>query len=226
VRVSPEVPQWAAHELRKIGRISRPESVMAALALLALLLWIFGGRWISATAVALLTLCLMILTGVVAWDDVLGYRRAWSNLVWFATLITLANGLGKVGFLAWFAGTATGGLGGLSPMTGVEVIVAVFFVSHYMFASLTAHTTAVLPVLLTAAVAMPGIPVAVLSLALSYALGLMGVLTPYATGSAPIYYGSGYITHREFWVLGLVFGAIFLGALLLLGVPYLALLHR
>jgi len=35
----------------------------------------------------------------------------------------------------------------------------------------------------------------------------MGVLTQYATGSAPIYYASGYITRREFWRLGAIFDA-------------------
>jgi L-tartrate/succinate antiporter len=49
----------------------------------------------------------------------------------------------------------------------------------------------------------------------------MGILTPYATGPAPVYYGSGFIGRREFWKLGLIFGAIFLAALLLIGVPTL-----
>jgi L-tartrate/succinate antiporter len=54
----------------------------------------------------------------------------------------------------------------------------------------------------------------------------MGILTPYATGPAPIYYGSGYISRRDFWVLGLVFGVIFLAVLLVVGLPYLAVLAR
>jgi di/tricarboxylate transporter len=47
--------------------------------------------------------------------------------------------------------------------------------------------------------AAPGVPVKQVSLLLCYGLGLIGVLTPYATGAAPIYFGSGYITRREFW---------------------------
>jgi len=60
-----------------------------------------------------------------------------------------------------------------------------------------------------------------LALALCYAVGLMGVLTPYATGPAPIYFGSGYISRKEFWTLGLVFGLLYLFVLLALGLPYL-----
>lgn len=49
----------------------------------------------------------------------------------------------------------------------------------------------------------------------------MGVLTPYATGAAPIYYASGYIGRGEFWKLGAIFGAVYLTVLLGLGIPYL-----
>ena len=69
--------------------------------------------------------------------------------------------------------------------------------------------------------AVPGMPVRTLALLLVFSLGIMGVLTPYATGPAPVYYGCGFITRRDFWRLGLIFGLIFLAALLLIGVPWL-----
>jgi L-tartrate/succinate antiporter len=90
-----------------------------------------------------------------------------------------------------------------------------------MFASLTAHTTALLPVLLTAAIAVPEMPVKLISLLFCYTLGLMGIISPYATGPGPIYYGSGYIRPKDFWTLGFIFGAIYLAVLLMIGVPYL-----
>src|SRR4030095_5203243 len=144
VKVSAEVPKWAGRELSRMGRLSRREVTMSSLALLALVLWICGGRWIHATAVALVTFSLMLVTGVVRWDEVLGYRRAWSYLVWFATLVTLADGLNKVGFLGWFAAGAGDMVSGLPLMVQVAFVVTVFFVAHYMFASLTAHATAFL----------------------------------------------------------------------------------
>jgi L-tartrate/succinate antiporter len=226
VTTTAEVPLWARRELAAMGPLSRRELSMGLLAILALALWIFGGPWMSATTVALLSLSLMLVTGVLSWDDVLGYRRGWNNLVWFATLITLADGLSRVGFLPWFATTVASSLGGLPVAVKVVLLVVVFFVSHYMFASLTAHATALLPVLLTAVVVVPDLPITVVALALSYTLGLMGILTPYATGSAPLYYGSGYIGHRDFWTLGLRFGALYLVVVLALEVPYLVLLHR
>jgi L-tartrate/succinate antiporter len=225
VRVSADVPAWADVELLKMGSVTRQEGTMALLALVALALWIFGARWISATGAALLTLCLMVLTGVIAWDDVLGNKRAWNALVWFATLVTLADGLSRVGFLTWFARKMAATLSDVPLLLKILLVSSLFFVVHYMFASLTAHTTALLPVMLTVIVAMPDVPIGLLSLLLCYTLGLMGILTPYATGSAPIYYGSGYVTRREFWTLGVIFGAIYLLALLVLGVPYLRVLY-
>jgi L-tartrate/succinate antiporter len=226
VTTTAEVPLWARRELMAMGPPSRRELSMGLLALLALLLWIFGGPWMSATTVALLSLCLMLVTGVVSWDDVLEYRRGWNNLVWFATLITLADGLSRVGFLPWFAAQLAAWISGLPLTVEMVLIVTAFFVAHYMFASLTAHATALLPVLLTAIVVIPDLPIAVVALALSYTLGLMGIITPYATGSAPLYYGSGYIGHRDFWLLGLLFGAIYLVAILVVELPYLVLLNR
>jgi len=221
LKSSPDVPVWAAEELKKMGRVTFKEVSMALLALLALGLWIFGGEMINATTVALLVLSLMVMTRIVGWDDVLGHKQAWNVLVWFATLVTMADGLNKVGFLKWFAGGAASAMSGYSVMAIVIMLTVVYFVVHYMFASLTAHTTALLPVLLTAAIAVPEMPVKLISLLFCYTLGLMGIISPYATGPGPIYYGSGYVSRKDFWTLGLIFGAIYLAVLLVIGVPYL-----
>jgi anion transporter len=83
LKSSPDVPVWAAGELKKMGRITIKEIGMAVLALLALGLWIFGGDFINATTVALLVLSLMVMTRIVEWDDVLAHKQAWNVLVWF-----------------------------------------------------------------------------------------------------------------------------------------------
>jgi L-tartrate/succinate antiporter len=221
VKASDEVPKWADQELAKMGTITPKEVMMAAIAVLALALWIFGGERLNPPTVALIALCLMILTRLLDWSDVLADKDAWKVLVWFGTLLTLADGLNKVGFLKWFAAGIACACAGIPVTVTLLIFAAIFFASHYMFASLTAHAMALLPAFLAAGAAMPGMPVRPLALALCYTLGLMGVLTPYATGPAPIYFGSGYITRKEFWSLGSVFGAIYLLLLLAVGVPYL-----
>lgn len=221
IKSSEEIPSWASQELDKLGKFSRKELVMALLAVLALALWIFGGNFIDATTAAGFVISLMIITGTVTWDDILANKQAWNVLVWFATLVALADGLNKVGFVTWFAKSMAALLTGMSPIVVMVVLVVIFFIIHYMFASLTAHTTAILPVMLAVGAAVPGLPVKTFALLLCYSLGLMGVITPYATGPGPVYYGSGYISRKDFWTLGLIFGTIFLSALIGIGVPYL-----
>jgi L-tartrate/succinate antiporter len=225
IKASNEVPAWAGQELEKMGKVSRNEIIMAALAGLALVLWIVGRDFIDATMVALLVICLMLITGVIKWDDVLENKAAWNVLVWFATLVTLAGGLSKVGFVTWFSEQAAVLLGGLSPMVVMLALVVIFFFIHYFFASITAQTTAVLPVFLAAGAAVPGMNITVFALLLCFTLGIMGIITPYATGPSPVYYGSGFIARKDFWLLGLVFGVIFLLALLIIGTPYLLAIY-
>ncbi len=221
IKSSVEVRSWASQELGKMGKFSRKELVMALLAILALTLWIFGGSVVDATTVVGVVISLMVITGIVAWDDILSNKGAWNILVWFATLVAMADGLNAVGFVTWFAKSASALLMGMSPIVIMVCLVAIFFGVHYMFASITAHVTAVLPVMLAAGALVPGIPVKVFALLLCYSLGMMGVISPYATGSGPVYFGTGYVNRREFWVLGLIFGLIFLATLLAVGTPYL-----
>jgi anion transporter len=233
VKVSKEIPQWANQELVKLGKVTRQELIMVGLVILALFLWItgsntlfklpyLGSNFINATTVVLVGIALMIVTQIVTWDDILANKSAWNVLVWFATLITLANGLNQVGFVGWFANLASAPLKGLDPMMAMVLLVALFYFIHYFFASLTAHTTAVLPLVLGVGVKLlPATLVAPFALLCVYSLGLIGILTPYATGPSPVYYGSGYIPRTDFWKLGLIFGVIFFAALLVIGIPYL-----
>lgn len=171
--------------------------------------------------VGLAAISLMLVTGVVSWSDIAGSTSAWNVLVWFATLVVLADGLNRVGVVEWFGRGASVLLAGHAPLLVMAVLVSLFFLLHYLMASLAAHTTALLPMMLAAGQAVPGMPVRPFAMLLVFSLGLMGVLTPYACGPAAVYYASGYVPRRDFWRLGLLFGLIFLAALLLVGMPYL-----
>ena len=107
---------------------------------------------------------------------------------------------------------------------GLILLVTFFFWVHYFFSSITAHTAAILPVVLAVGKSIPGMPMDVLTLLCIYSLGLMGVISPYATGPAPMYYGSGYIGKGEFWKFGLIFGLIFFAGLLIIVLPWLELI--
>ena len=222
IKEGSEVPAWADEELRTMGGLSRREIILAVLVLLALAMWIFGGDFVNATTAALIVVSLMVLTRIVSWDDILSNKQAWSTLVWFATLIALADGLNRTGFVHWFAESVSAHMGGFSPTIAMVVLVCVYFFSHYLFASITAHTTAMLPVMLAVGGAIPGMPMQALAQMLVLSGGIMSVLTPYAGGPNPVYYGSGYLPTKDFWLLGAIFGAIFFGLWLAIGTLLLA----
>lgn len=223
---SADVPRWAASALAAMGPVSRRELGMATLAFLSLGLWILAGAVLDPTLVAMIAVSLMLLTGIVTWEDVLHNAAAWNVLAWFATLVALADGLNRAGVVAWLGHGAAALLAGYSPLVVMTLLVGLFFVMHYVFAGITAHTAAVAPVFIAAGAAIDGLPIRTFVMLLGFSLGIMGVITPYATGPAPVYYGCGLIGRREFWRLGLLFGALFLAALLGIGVPWLQAVNR
>jgi len=225
VKSGEEVPKWAGEELAKIGGLSGREITLGVLVLIALALWIFGGDYVNATTAALLVISLMLVTKVVTWEDITANKAAWNTLAWFATLVALADGLNKVGFVKWFADGVAASMVGYSPFTAMVVLVLVFYFTHYLFASITAHVTALLPVMLAVGTTVPGLDMAQFSLLLCLTLGIMGMLTPYATGPSPVYYGSGYLPSKDYWILGGVFGVLFIAAFLLIGLPWMAMIR-
>lgn len=116
------------------------------------------------------------------WKDITRYNSAWNTLVNLATLVVMANGLTRSGFIDWFAGTMSTHLEGFSPNATVIVLVLVFYFAHYLFASLSAHTATMLPVILAVGKGIPGVPMEQLCILLVLSIGIMGCLTPYATG--------------------------------------------
>jgi L-tartrate/succinate antiporter len=163
----------------------------------------------------------MVLTRVVTWGDITANKVAWSTLVWFATLVALADGLRETGFVAWLANRIASHVMGRPPITAMIVLLLVFYLSHYLFASITTHVTAMLPVMLTVGNAIPGIPIAKFALMLCLTLGIMGIITPYGAGPSPVYAESGYLPSAHYWRLGAIFGALYLAAFLLIAVPWL-----
>ncbi|MBR1206483.1 MULTISPECIES: DASS family sodium-coupled anion symporter [unclassified Bradyrhizobium] len=235
IKESPEIVIWSEGELAKMGPPSRHEWIMAVLVLLAMFLWIcgsnpnisvplLGSNFINATTVVFVVISLMLLTGVIAFEDIVAEKSAWEVFFYFTSLLTLSSGLNEIGFIKWVAEGYAKPLAGTSPLVGMILLVTFFFWIHYFFSSITSHTAAVLPVVLAVGSSIPGLSVQTLMLLCVYSLGLMGVISPYATGPAPMYYGSGYIGKGDFWKFGLIFGVIYFAGLLLIVLPWLQMI--
>jgi L-tartrate/succinate antiporter len=166
----------------------------------------------------------MLITRVVTWADIVADKRAWTTFAWLGALIALCDGLNSVGFIKWFADGIAAHMKGFSPLLAMIMLLVVFFVAHYLFASVDAYTTALLPVILLTGASIPGIPVKEFALLLCLELGIMGIITPFADAASPIYANSGYLPSRDYWRLGTIFGAIFLILFLAIGVPWASFL--
>jgi L-tartrate/succinate antiporter len=173
VKQGSEVPAWAAQQLKEMGPLSRRELTLGVLVLIALGLWIFGEKFVNPTTAALMVIAFMLVTKVVTWDDMLANKQAWNTFTWFATLVALADGLSRTGFVKWFASMMAAHMSGVAPTMAAVVLVLIFFFTHYMFASVTAHTTAMLPVMLTVGSTIPGMQMEAFALMLSLTLGIM-----------------------------------------------------
>jgi len=220
VKEGAEVTEWAAKELAKLGGFTSREITLAVLVAIALVLWIFAGDYVNPTTAALVVISLMVRLNVVTWDDISKNFNAWNTLAWFATLVALADGLNRVGFVKWFADSIATYMSGVPPLTAVVVLLLINFFAHYMFASVTAHVTAMIPVLLAVGSSVPNMKMPQLALLLCLQLGIMGIITPYGTGPSPVYYGSGYLPAADYWRLGAIFGLIFLAVFMLITVPW------
>jgi L-tartrate/succinate antiporter len=221
IRTAPEAPRWAAQQLQAMGAMTRREVTLLILVLVALSLWIGAIHYVEPAISAMLVVLLMVGFKVVSWDEVIGHAQAWNVLVWFATMVTLATGLGETKFLEWLAQAIAPSLEGLGLTLAIVSLVGVYFFLHYFFASITAHAASMLPVFIGIAITIPGLSAKEWALLLAYPLGLMGVLTTYTAGHNPFYYGSGYITRQAFWGLGITLGVFFLIVYLAIAVPWL-----
>jgi L-tartrate/succinate antiporter len=226
IRVAPEAPRWAADQLTAMGSMARQELILLVLVCLALGLWIGATHYVEPAISAMFVVLLMVLCGVVSWSQVIGNAPAWNVLIWFATMVTLAGGLAESGFIQWLAQSMSPSFRQMAPSTAIVALVGAYFFLHYLFASITAHAASMLPIFLAVAVTIPAVSSKEWAMLLAYPLGLMGVLTTYTAGHNPIYYGSGYISRRAFWTLGLVLGAFFLVVYLAIGVPWLRYLDH
>jgi DASS family divalent anion:Na+ symporter len=142
-------------------------------------------------------------TGVLEWSDVLGERNAWDVFIWYGGLVRMAEALGETGIPKKFADTAVGLTIGWPWWLAFAVLLLIYFYSHYGFASITAHATAMYTPFLVVVIAA-GAPPYLAVLALAYFSNLDASLTHYGTTPAPIYFGAGYVTQKTWWKLGLL----------------------
>ena len=210
---------FARAELERMGAMSRNERALMLVLAAVMTGWVTA-PWhsIHYAFVALAGLCALLILKVIAWDHLLDERRAWDAVLWFAPLLMMADEMVKSGVIASLSKSVFRHIEGWPWLAGITALVVIYLYIHYAFASMTAHTTALYAGFLTAALAT-GAPAFVAVMPLGFFSNLNAGLTHYGTGSAPVFFGPGYVTQATWWRLGfwisLVNLAIWLGGGLL-----------
>lgn len=197
-------PDVARAALRRLGPMRRSERVMASVAIVLLGAWIAGSSLgLDPTAAALIAIAALLVTGVLGWDAVAGDQEAWNTFVWFATLVMMATYLGELGLVAWFTDQVKPLVGGVGWVKGFAGLVLAYFYTHYFFASMTAHVSAMYVPFLAVALAL-GTPPVFAALVLAFASNLFASLTHYGTAAAPILFSGGHVPLGTWWRVGLI----------------------
>ncbi len=192
----------ARDALAALGPLTGSEKQLIVVMVLVMAGWITT-TWhgVPSTFVALAGVSALLLLGVLGWEDLLGEKRAWDALVWFAPLLMMADALNDTGVIATLSHRLFAQLAGFPWPLALLVLLAGYLYLHYGFASMTAHVTALYPGFVGAAL-VAGAPPLLSAMALGYFSSLDAALTHYGTGSAPIYFGSGYVTQGQWWRIG------------------------
>lgn len=205
---TPEAPKFAKAELKNLGSLTSGEIIMLIVFAFLLGLWVFGDKYgIDATSAAMIGLSILLISGVLKWDDIISEKRAWNTFIWMAVLIMLSDQLSKMGITGWFGEKLQKSISSFS-WTTVFVLVSLFyFYAHYFFASMTAHISAMYGTFLVVAI-NAGAPPMFIALFLGVGSSLSAGLTHYGTGTAPVYFGTNYVTTAEWWRIGFIVSVV------------------
>ena len=210
IKETPDAVTLANRELAAMGSITLGEAIMAAIFIGLIVLWIFGDRiGIGATEAAGIGVSLMLLAGVLTWKDALAEKSAWDTMIWIGILIMLASKLSEYGLIAWFGKNLGVYLEGYHRLVVFVLVGSIYFYVHYLFASATAHISALYPVSLSILIAA-GISPFTAAISLGVMSNVYGCLTQYAIGSGPVMFGAGYVTQGEWWRAGFIMSLIYL----------------
>lgn len=202
---TPEAALSAKDALKALGPMSAAEKVMTGTIVALLALWTLGDAFLdmSATTTAFIGLVILLISGVLTWDDIKRETQAWDTLVWFAVLVMMATQLNTLGLIPWLSGEMAEIVGDMGWQQAFILLTLVYFFSHYLFASNTAHISAMYAAFLATAI-MAGAPPLFAALVLGFISSLFASLTHYSSGPAPVLFGAGYVPVVRWWRTGLV----------------------
>jgi len=207
IRNTEPARKMARDELQRMGRMSREERRLVVILLGVMIGWVTSSlqgipwRGTPAAFVALAGVSAILICRVLTWQDLLGEQKAWDALIWFGAMLMMADVLQESGVIAIVSKSMFAHIQGWPWVAGLAGLVAAYLYIHYAFASMTAQITALYSSFLAAAL-LTGAPPMLAALPLAYFSSLNACLTHYGTGSAPVYFGAGYVSQGSWWKIG------------------------
>lgn len=205
-----KISEHAKQELASMGKVTNQEKGLLAVFGLLLLLWSCGSIFhILPTEAALFGVGLLILFRILKWKDIINEEMAWDTFFWLSILIMMATELQKLGVMTFFTNKIVCFLPVESWPLTLLMLTLIYFYSHYLFASTTAHISSMFAPFLAIAISTgaPPVPTALL---FSYLSNLFGGLTHYSSGPAPILYAQGHVELKTWWKIGAITSLFYL----------------
>jgi DASS family divalent anion:Na+ symporter len=204
IKHTPAATEMASEELKKLGRMTWREIVVLVIFVTVVTLWMtIGYTGLDINFIALIGVALLLIANILTWKDLITETAAWEVFIWYGGLVMMGKELGTTGITKLFAQNTAALTTGWPWWLALAVLALVYFYSHYAFASITAHVTAMYIPFLLICIGV-GAPVGLTVLVLAFVSNLNASLTHFGTTSAPIYFGAGYVRQRPWWSLGLL----------------------
>lgn len=208
IKDTPYAVQMAKDKLQEMGPMSRNEKIMLVTIFMLIVLWTIGPKiGLSATVSGLLGLTFLLVFRVLIWEDLLKITPAFETFMWYGGLIAMADGLKTYGLAGWYGDFAAAHLSQMGWVEATAILFLIYFFTHYFFASGTAHVGALFLPFVMASIGL-GAPKLPVVLIFAYGSNLMGSLTHYGLSTAPILYGSGYVSMKAWWKWGFILGCM------------------
>jgi DASS family divalent anion:Na+ symporter len=176
-------------------------------------------------SIAFAGLGVLLMTQVLTLNLIASMGDTLTTFLWLAVLFALSCQLNELGFMGYVGQMLATHMAGLSwPLLYVGLVV-IYVAIHHMFVSQSSQVLALLGVFLDVGI-RGGVPAPLMAFALLFASSYSSVITPQGGGQNVIFVGSGYLTQRELYRLGLLTTPFFLAVFLVSGTAWILLVTK
>jgi DASS family divalent anion:Na+ symporter len=222
IRHTPEAVDMARRELDAMGPMGPRELIVLCVFIGVCLSWVLDGflnKGNSVAGIALAGAGVLLLSGVLTWEDAVSERAAWDVFIWYGGLVQLGTLLKDTHIPQVFAQAVAVEVQYLPIALLFLVTLLIYFYAHYAFASITAHVVSMYAAFVGVLIAA-GVPPALAACSFAFITNLSAGLTHYGTTPGPIIFSTHYVPMATWWRVGLGLSLVNLTIWLTLGLAW------